>query len=386
MKKYKVKKGKLIALTALKIVLFIIAAVFAIKAGTIGGDILSKSDKKIIGSVDVEVYRFTLNNSLPIIDTIYNSGNISMSLSGQIRGLVKDFFHFDLSSPITVLNAQSPYFYSYYVGSYKKLVAQNNRSNEPYFYIADINTPDSENPKPTNPGEGDPKPVYTPRASSISYNVEEDERRSDPEKNAVTYDKIAINSHEIKYSIDIGTLMEEPLKLKFDKKGPKVLIYHTHTNESFIRDLSQLKKDGVPNRTNDTRYNVVRVGEELTQILRKKYNIDVIHNATMHNYPKDIGAYGRSLNTASSILKSYPSIKIVLDIHRDGIKDGKLRVVSKVNNKDAAKIMFVVGTDTTGLKHPNWRENLKLAIKLQQKLNEKYPGLARPIYISHNRY
>jgi len=122
------------------------------------------------------------------------------------------------------------------------------------------------------------------------------------------------------------------------------------------------------------------------QTLRKKYGIEVIHNATVHNHPSDTGAYGRSLNTAANILKSYPSIKIVLDIHRDGLGEGKLRVATKINNKDAAKIMFVVGTDGTGLEHPNWRENLKLAIKLQQKLNEKYPGITRPIYISRNRY
>lgn len=112
----------------------------------------------------------------------------------------------------------------------------------------------------------------------------------------------------------------------------------------------------------------------------------MIHNATVHNQPSDTGAYGRSLNTATNILKSYPSIKIVLDIHRDGLGESKLRVASKINGKDTAKIMFVVGTDGTGLEHPNWRENLKLALKLQQKLNEKYPGITRPVYMSRNRY
>ena len=175
--------------------------------------------------------------------------------------------------------------------------------------------------------------------------------------------------------------METPLKLNSQKRGPKVLIYHTHTTESFITDLGELEKTGIPNRTTDATNNVVRVGEELAQILRKKYNIEVIHNSTIHNYPSDTGAYGRSLNTASNILTSYPSIQIVIDIHRDGIEGKKLRTVTEINEKKVAKIMFVVGTD-----HPQWKENLKLAITLQNMLNEKHPGITRPIYMSKYRY
>jgi stage II sporulation protein P len=77
---------------------------------------------------------------------------------------------------------------------------------------------------------------------------------------------------------------------------------------------------------------------------------------------------------------------MVIDVHRDALKDNQLRVVTDINGKKAAKIMFVVGTDATGLTHPNWKENLKLAITLQKKLDNKYPGLTRPILISYNRY
>lgn len=392
MKNYNVKKKGFKFSRILKIFLIVLLAAAAIKLGTVGGDMLYRSDKKIIRSIEVETYRSTLNLSLPIIDTIYNSGKISISFSGQIKGLIKDIFHFDLNSPVTILSAQSPYFYSYYVGDYKRHLAQG-QSSEPYFYIAELETPDGKDVE--NKDKENPVPEPTSPASSIFYGGEDD-RESTPDNSAITHNKIAFNysgdtrykdhiEKLIKDKIDIDKLMKEPLKFSFDKKGPKVLIYHTHTNEGYLKDLSQLDKKGIPSRTTDARYSVVRVGEELAQIFRKKYGIEVIHNATIHNYPNDNVAYGKSLNTATSILKSYPSIRLVLDIHRDGLDDKKLRIVNKVHKKDVAKIMFVIGTDTR-FNHPNWLENMKLAIKLQNKLNEKYPGLARPIYISHNRY
>ncbi|HOQ36166.1 MAG TPA: stage II sporulation protein P [Acetivibrio sp.] len=384
MKRYILKKSRIKIKGVFKVLLIIILSVMAIKLGTIGGDILFRWDKKIIRSIDVENYRSNLKATLPIIDTIYNSGNVSVSLTGYIKDVIQGIFHFDMDSPATILGAQSPYFFSYYIDGYQKQLAQN-QGSKPYFYIAEIEGSDIPKDEKKNPEKSAPEPTYP--ASSISYTVEEDDRKGTPENNPVTYNDIAISNNDTNYKIDIKELMSEPLKLNFDKKGPKVLIYHTHTNEAYLKDISELEKSGVPSRTNDARYNVVRIGEELANIFRKKYGIEVIHNATMHNYPSDTGCYARSLNTATSILKSYPSIKIVLDLHRDGLGgEKKLRVATQINNKSVARIMFVVGTDAAGLEHPNWRENLKLAITLQQKLNEKYPGITRPIYISYNRY
>ncbi|RXE57869.1 stage II sporulation protein P [Acetivibrio mesophilus] len=384
MKGYGLRKRKFDFSKLLKIALVVILSIGAIKIGIIAGDTLYRSDKKIIGKIDVETFRSTLNVSMPIIDTIYNSGNISFSISGQIKEIINTVFYFDLSNPVTIMSAQSPIFYSYYTGEYQRQLAKNQNS-EPYFYVAELETPEDKGANKKDLGSSVPEPTYP--ASSITYNINELDRKSAPESTTtVTAEKIAINSHDIDYEIDIDKLLNEPLNINFDKKGPKVLIYHTHTTEGFIKELSELDKSGIPSRTTDNRYNVVRVGEELAQTLRKKYGIEVIHNATVHNQPSDTGAYGRSLNTANNILKSYPSIKVVLDIHRDGLDDKKLRVATRVNDKDVAKIMFVVGTDATGLEHPNWRENLKFAIKLQQKLNEKYPGITRPIYMSRYRY
>lgn len=372
----KVKKHCEKLLNVKKILLLSVAFLLAIKAGIIFGDLFYNSENEIIESVDVETFRSTLNSTLPVIETIYNSGNISLSFSGQIRGIIKVLFHFDLGYPITVLNAQSAYFHSFYKNGYNTYLNEDNKTYKPYVYIADLDEEEIS------------EDGFQKKESSIAYNAEEDENdnKGDSEKNAVTIGDIAINNYETDFNIDIEKIMETPLNLNSKKKGPKVLIYHTHTTESFITDLEQLDKNGIPNRTTDATNNVVRVGEELAQILRKKYNIEVIHNSTIHNYPSDTGAYVRSLNTASNILTGYPSIQIAIDIHRDGTDGKKLRTVTEINGKKAAKIMFVVGTNATGLEHPEWRENLKLAVTLQSLLNEKYPGLTRPIYISKYRY
>jgi stage II sporulation protein P len=342
-KRYRHKKAKRIFFTVLKTISVMGLAVLAIKIGVAGGNLLYNSDKAIIASIDVDNYRSALSNSLPIIDTIYNSGTSSNSLSGHVKGLLNDLFHFDLNDPMTILNAQSSLFNNYYNSDYQKLLAENSTSDYKRFNFSVIAKEED----------------YADPVISSIY-VEESEEQNINDDDAVSYGKIAINN-DTKYKIDVEEIMN-------------------------LKDISKLNKEGVQTRSSDNRLNVVRVGEELAQLFRKEYGVEVIHNAAVHDYPGTSGAYGRSLNTASNILKSYPSIKMVIDVHRDALKDNQLRVVTDINGKKAAKIMFVVGTDATGLTHPNWKENLKLAITLQKKLDNKYPGLTRPILISYNRY
>lgn len=137
MKRYILKKSRIKIKGVFKVLLIIILSVMAIKLGTIGGDILFRWDKKIIRSIDVENYRSNLKATLPIIDTIYNSGNVSVSLTGYIKDVIQGIFHFDMDSPATILGAQSPYFFSYYIDGYQKQLAQN-QGSKPYFYIAEI--------------------------------------------------------------------------------------------------------------------------------------------------------------------------------------------------------------------------------------------------------
>ena len=117
--------------------------------------------------------------------------------------------------------------------------------------------------------------------------------------------------------------------------------------------------------------------------------IRTVHDTTVHDYPSYKSAYTRALTTINSNLKKYPSIKAVLDVHRDAFvyEDGsKLRVVSNQNGTETAKVMLVVGTDSMGLEHPNWRGNLAFAAKIQNTAQMMYPGLMRPIDIRRERF
>lgn len=382
--KQKFKNKEKIIYAIIKTILFMVLSYLAIRIGMFGGTLLSSADSEIVRNVDVENFKTALNNSFPIIDTIYNSGNISISFTGGIKSLIRKIYGFDLSDPITVLNAESPHIYSYYIGDYQKKLAQNDRLNRPV-EISEDNSDDDNNDKEDKQGENKDNTGLMQDQSSI-YMEEDKEEDHTSKNNMVTKGKIVIDN-QTKYKIDINELLSQPLNFNFNKKGPKVLIYHTHTTESYINSLSSLNKSGLPSRNRDPKYSVVRVGDELAVSLRKKFGIEVVHNGSVHDYPDYNGAYGRSLSTASKILKSYPSIKVVLDIHRDALSaDKKLRAVTKIGGKNAAQVMFVVGTNASGLTHPNWKENLKLAVKLQDKLNEISPGLAKPILLSRNRY
>lgn len=376
----KFKRKKRIFFSIVKIILFILLSYLAIRIGIFGGTLLSSADSKIVRNVDVDNFKTTLSSSFPIIDTIYNSGNISVSFTGGIKSAIRKIFDFDLSNPITILNAESPHIHSYYMGDYQRILAQRDRVDNPV--EIQENEPDKE-----DNGQDEDNTGLIEDQSSIYMEADKEENDTS-ENNTVSKGRIAIDN-QIKAKIDIDELLRQPLNISFNKKGPKVLIYHTHTTESFINTLGDLNKSGISSRTRDQKYNVVRVGDELAGNLRKKYGIEVIHNGAIHDYPIYDTAYGKSLITASRILKSYPSIKVAFDIHRDGLGTGKkLRAVTKINGKNAAQVMFVVGTNASGLSHPNWMENLKFAVKLTEKLNEISPGLSRPvpILLSKNRY
>ncbi len=159
------------------------------------------------------------------------------------------------------------------------------------------------------------------------------------------------------------------------------LIFHTHATECYS-DL----KDKVTNyRTTDTEYNVVSVGTTLKEELEVK-GYKAIHDDTLHDYPNYNGSYQQSLNTTQKYLKSH-DYDFVIDVHRDALgSDLSYAPVVNINGKDAAMLMFVIGTDACGLSHDKWMENLKLAIMIQNRANEMYPGLFRDLNLSSSRY
>lgn len=171
--------------------------------------------------------------------------------------------------------------------------------------------------------------------------------------------------------------------LTIDNKN--IILFHTHSCESYT---SSEKYPYTPTgnfRTTDLNYTVTRVGTELETYL-KQYNYNVVHSTDYHDYPAYNGSYTRSLKTVENILQTTPS-DIIIDVHRDAIGSrNDYAPTVKIGDEEAAQLMFVIGTDAGGLWHPNWRENLKFAIKIQAKANEMYPGLFKTMMLTKSRY
>lgn len=182
------------------------------------------------------------------------------------------------------------------------------------------------------------------------------------------------------------TLTEEMLvpDVEIDNKKD-IIIYHTHTSESYTPcDTYNYTMTG-NYRTTDSNYNVIRVGTELSTSLTKK-GFNVIHDGTYHDFPAYSGSYDRSLATAQKLLEITPA-DLIIDLHRDAVGNGDTYGPTvMVNGQRVAQLMIVIGTDGGGLEHPNWVENLKIAVKIQETANQMYPGLFRPIIVRNSRY
>ena len=182
-------------------------------------------------------------------------------------------------------------------------------------------------------------------------------------------------------------LTEAILKPDYNVKNKKdILIYHTHTCESYTPTKQNSYKVSGNFRTTDLKYSVVGVGRQLEKEL-KKYNFTVTRSETKHDYPAYTGSYDRSLKTIESMLKKNEDAEIVFDIHRDAVGSTSTYAPTvEINGEKVAQLMFVIGTNDGGGKHPNWKNNLKFAVKVQEKANEMYPGLFRSINLRSSTF
>lgn len=180
-------------------------------------------------------------------------------------------------------------------------------------------------------------------------------------------------------------LTQEILKPDIAINNKNILIFHTHSCESYTPSEKYSYTQTGNYRTTDLNYTVTRVGTELENYL-KQYNLNVVHNTSYHDYPSYNGSYTRSLQTVENMLQTTSS-DIIIDLHRDAIGSRPdYAPTVKIGEDYAAQIMFVIGTNEGGLFHPNWNENLKFAVKVQEKAEEMYPGLFKPIMLTKSRY
>ncbi|MDE6731255.1 MAG: stage II sporulation protein P, partial [Oscillospiraceae bacterium] len=176
-------------------------------------------------------------------------------------------------------------------------------------------------------------------------------------------------------------------ELEIDPDEPLVLIYHTHTCESFM-PFGYVYDEDYPVRSVDCSKNITAVGDAICEALSRR-GISSVHDCTVNDDPMFTGAYYRSADSMLEILEEYPSIVIAIDIHRDGIinADGSITApIADINGKTAAQFMIITGCDSDDTPLPDYRENLKLACLIQNAAEDAYPSLARPIMFDYRSY
>ena len=187
--------------------------------------------------------------------------------------------------------------------------------------------------------------------------------------------------------LDVAAMAEAQLTLNLPEEGPQVLIVHTHGSEAYTPDGTDTYVATGECRTTDTEKSVVRVGDEIAKVLTEM-GLTVVHDTALYDYPEYNGAYDRSLAAVESWLEQYPTIQVVLDVHRDALigSDGTVyKPITTINGEKCAQVMLVMGSNAL-YDHPNWLENLSLAVKVQKEMNTLWPTLARPIGLRENRY
>ena len=172
-----------------------------------------------------------------------------------------------------------------------------------------------------------------------------------------------------------------------DTDEPQVLLVHTHATESYEkydRDIYDTRNTW---RSTDNSINMVAVGNAMEKVLTEN-GIGVIHDTTQHDYPSYNGSYERSAETIKAYLKEYPTIKVVLDLHRDAMQrdNAIVKPVAEINGKKAAQLMIIAACDDGSMGVPEWRENLRFAAAYQSYMESMYPQMTKPVFFCYRKY
>ena len=221
-------------------------------------------------------------------------------------------------------------------------------------------------PTPTTAAEN----PWTPNVTVIATTITSD----DPLDNKTAYD------------VDGSALLRQLPDISLSPDGPQILIVHTHATEAYTPEGEDQYESTDDYRTLDTTRSVVQVGQALADAL-EGYGLQVLHERELYDYPSYNGSYARSGAAIEAYLADYPTIQIVIDLHRDalGTADTVYKTVTDQEGVTAAQMMFVMGSDGS-LSYPAWRENLAFAMGLQGLAQAQYPGLMRPTELCAYRY
>lgn len=196
---------------------------------------------------------------------------------------------------------------------------------------------------------------------------------------------------DIRYNCSLRPNLQElitrPLSWDLTAAEPTVLILHTHATESYTPSPGEDYTQSAAFRTLDEDYNMVSIGDRLAQVLEEG-GVTVLHDRTLHDYPSYNGSYNHARASMEEYLEQYPSIRLVLDVHRDASGDlnNQMKTSAQVGGMSSAQLMLVVGTNASGLKHDGWEDNLALALKLYTQLETVAPGICRHINLRAQRF
>lgn len=235
-------------------------------------------------------------------------------------------------------------------------------------------------------GKADPQAVETGASAKKGEIIAQ---YNSPYSAPLSYDSVYMKNNT-DLDISIKKYLEGKISFRIEKsEEPQVLILHTHATETFKTDDNPYFTDDFSSRSQDNSKNMVSVGKIVAEKLNNA-GIKTLHDTTLHDYPSYTKSYSRAAATINEYLKKYPSIKVVLDLHRDAVSKengDKVKLQTEIGGKKAAQVMLVMGSQSGGVTNfPNWEENFKLAVKLQQKIEQKYPTLARPLMLMSKNY
>ena len=231
-------------------------------------------------------------------------------------------------------------------------------------------------PLPTQPLPTEPVPIVPVEPEKPVFSADDSQLFS------MTY------SFDISSKPNIKKLLTQKLSWDLTGSKPTVLIIHSHATEAYTKTADSQYDNFAAYRTMDENYNMVSIGDELARLLEDQ-GIKVIHDRTAYDYLDYDNAYEKARKSIQQHLKDNPSIKVVLDLHRDSAQnsDGsQWATKATVDGKDAAQLMLVVGTNGSGQSHPNWQTNLSIAEKMTVLLEREDPGVCRPIQVRYKRY
>lgn len=238
--------------------------------------------------------------------------------------------------------------------------------------------------KPVNIESAAPSEATTPTAPQLTPAPTQPTADSIPTFSPDDAKAITVSSG-FSYQADLPTLLSKPLSWDLSGSDPTVLIVHSHGTESYTGGGYE---EDSPYHTLDADHNMLSIGAHVAELLESG-GISVIHDTAIHDNPSYDLSYANSRKSVQEYLKRYPSIRLVLDLHRDSYEDSAGNQIAHTvfsEGEAFAPLMFVVGTDYGGLTHPQWQENLSLALKLQTQIESFCPGICRSLNLRTQRF